>query len=69
MKRFRKVVFGFLFSVFGTVSANAQTETALNLTPQEMRAAAANAVVAGAPAQGYQIATALLQRNPNDTEA
>lgn len=34
-----------------------------------MRAAAANAVVAGAPAQGYQIATALLQRNPNDTDA
>lgn len=50
-------------------SAHAQTSQTIDLTPQEMRTLAANAVVSGSPQQGYQLASALLQRNPNDTEA
>ncbi len=49
--------------------ALAQSEGTTQLTPGEMRNLAANAVVSGNPRLGYQIASALLQRDANDTEA
>ncbi len=49
--------------------ANAQSAQSIDVTPQQLRVLAANAVINGQPAQGYEMASALLQRNPNDTEA
>ena len=45
----------------------AQTQT--ELTPQQMRVFAADAVIKKDPRLGYQVASALLTRDPNDTEA
>ena len=58
-----------LGSVTLSTTAQAQTAQSATYTPEEMRTLAANAVIAGSPDQGYQIASALLQRDPNDTEA
>ena len=56
------------FSIFVS-STNAQSAGSVNVAPQELRLLAANAIVNGQPAQGYQMAQALLAHNPNDTEA
>ena len=69
MNRSRKTIFALILAVSGALTSTQAYAQEVNLTPQEMRALAANAVVSGAPQQGYQLATALLQRNPNDTEA
>ncbi len=59
----------FMFVTHFGASAQAQSNTKVNVTPLELRQLAANAVVSGAPEQGYRLASVLLQRNPNDTEA
>ncbi|MGB7316942.1 MAG: tetratricopeptide repeat protein, partial [Planktotalea sp.] len=57
-------------SLVGSFSdAQAQTANSTQFTPMEMRHLAANAVVGGDPRLGYSIASALLARDPNDTEA
>jgi tetratricopeptide (TPR) repeat protein len=58
-----------LSAIYNPTKAQAQDASASTITPAEMRTLAANAVVSGAPRQGYQLASALLERNPNDTEA
>ncbi|MEN8949864.1 hypothetical protein [Planktotalea arctica] len=50
-------------------SLQAQSAGTAELSPLQMRNLAANAVVNGDPRMGYQVATALLQRDPEDTEA
>ncbi|MGH1577516.1 tetratricopeptide repeat protein [Planktotalea sp.] len=58
------------FALFSAAQpALAQSNSKVQLTPNEMRVFAADAVIKGQPKLGYQIASALLQRNPNDTEA
>lgn len=50
-------------------TADAKSTSSVDLTPFQLRTLAANAVISGQPEQGYQMATALLRRDPNDTEA
>lgn len=61
----RGALLGCLF-VFAPLGVSAQTS---ELTPQQMRQLAAEAVVNGNPTLGYSLAGALLQRNPNDVDA
>lgn len=58
---------GLVLATCGFVStAQAQSVT---LTPEQMRAVAAQAVVKGFPAQAHRLSSALLQRDPDDMDA
>ena len=50
-------------------AANAQTAVSVDVTPDQLRIMAANSIVNGNPTQGYEMAQALLARDPNDVEA
>ncbi|MEP5151701.1 tetratricopeptide repeat protein [Planktotalea sp.] len=66
---FSLVVFTFVASIFLSASEGSAQSQRADVSPAEMRQIAASAIVNGDPRLGYQLATALLKRDPNDTEA
>lgn len=65
---FKFVLLSILIATSPTLSV-AQTGDTVVLSPPQMRELAAQSIVGGQPQQAYALASALLQRNPNDIEA